>query len=249
MTAPQIIAHQGGKAEWPANSRLAFESVKSLSVDAVELDVHLTKDGQVLVLHDATIEMNGARVPVQKSTSDEARQSYQTLGGAISLEEVLSLFSDSSFDVQIDIKTDVYGIDYTGLNDLAASIISKSGIGERVIVSSFLPATLHDFRRLLPDVRLRAGLMPLVTEQLGGAFQAISTYQKVGVTYIDGNVRMLDQRIIDYAISKGMIVGVGTVNGQADLRYWMAQPVARILTDEPSIAIALRDESFGSDSN
>ncbi|WP_321897238.1 glycerophosphodiester phosphodiesterase [Burkholderia cepacia] len=240
MKLPQIIAHQGGAAEWPPNSRIAFESVALLPVDAVELDVHRTQDGELFVLHDAALKLPTGRRAVRTLTSSEVREASLNTGGAMTLREVLNLFANVTFDVQIDVKTDCYGIDYDGLDDDVARIVAQSGIGTRIIISSFLPQTLRRFRDLMPDVRLRAGLMPLVTEQLGGAFSAIEQYAKLGVTLIDGNFRMLDTRVIEAAKAYGMTVGVGTVNGRSELIYWLQQPIDRLLTDEPSTALAFR---------
>jgi len=54
--ATLVAAHRGGAALWPENSLLAFRSAIALGVDAIELDLHMTADGEVVVLHDATLE-------------------------------------------------------------------------------------------------------------------------------------------------------------------------------------------------
>ena len=56
MIAPLFAAHRGGAALWPENSLLAFGNALALGVDYLELDVHLSRDGEVMVIHDATLE-------------------------------------------------------------------------------------------------------------------------------------------------------------------------------------------------
>ena len=54
--ATLVAAHRGGAALWPENSLLAFRNAIALGVDAIELDLHMTADGEVVVLHDPTLE-------------------------------------------------------------------------------------------------------------------------------------------------------------------------------------------------
>ena len=54
--SPRIAAHRGGALLWPENSLTAFRSALALGVDLVELDVHLSRDGEVVVIHDPTLE-------------------------------------------------------------------------------------------------------------------------------------------------------------------------------------------------
>src|SRR5215831_5837368 len=53
---PLVAAHRGGAALWPENSLLAFRQALALGVDALEFDLHMTADGEVVVMHDATLE-------------------------------------------------------------------------------------------------------------------------------------------------------------------------------------------------
>ena len=53
---PRLAAHRGGAGVWPENSLIAFRSAIALGVDDLELDVHLTADGDLVVIHDRTLE-------------------------------------------------------------------------------------------------------------------------------------------------------------------------------------------------
>lgn len=243
----KIFAHQGGAAQWPANSLRAFEQVAKRAIDGVELDVHCASDGVIVVTHDAFIAFGDRLRPVASLTSHELRQGCEENGAGRSFDEVLEVLRPSNLDIQIDLKTDHHGRPYGDLTPRLAALIGQYGLHDRVILSSFLPQALVEARALLPACRLRSGIMPLVTEQLGGTFAAIGRYKESGVSILDFNARMFDADALAAARAASMEVGIGTINGAPQLRDWMSQPIDRLLTDEPDLALAVRDARTFSD--
>jgi glycerophosphoryl diester phosphodiesterase len=83
-------AHRGGAALWPENSLLAFRSALALGVDALELDLHLTADGEVVVLHDPTLERTstGRGAVRDARLADLASVRLKTREGAATVERV-----------------------------------------------------------------------------------------------------------------------------------------------------------------
>jgi glycerophosphoryl diester phosphodiesterase len=239
MSAPRIFAHQGGAGQWQGNSLTAFEQIASRDIDGVELDVHRTADGVLAVIHDAVISREGGPRSIASLTYDEVRTACGAEGAGYSLEAILSILVKTRLEVQIDIKTDLFGRPYSDLVSQLASIIRKFEMQDRTILSSFLPNTLAEVRRALPGCRLRSGLMPLVSEQLGGAYSAITKYRDVGVTILDLNLRMYDADLVSAARRASMEVGIATVNGAECLDHWMRQPIDRLITDEPDVALAV----------
>lgn len=72
LTTPVAIAHRGGSGLRPENTLAAFDNAVSLGVDALECDVHLSRDGEVVIIHDATLERTtDATGPVEGRTADE----------------------------------------------------------------------------------------------------------------------------------------------------------------------------------
>jgi glycerophosphoryl diester phosphodiesterase len=242
---PKIFAHQGGAAQWPANSLQAFEQIAKRAVDGVELDVHCASDGVIVVAHDAVIMFGDAQRAVASLTSRELRQSHGDNGAGRSFDEVLEILRPSRLDIQIDIKTDHHGRPYPALTQSLAALIAQYGLQDRVILSSFLPHALAEARSLLPTCRLRSGIMPLVTEQLGGTCVAIGRYKESGCSILDFNTRMFDAEALAAARDAAMEVGVGTINGAPQLRHWLSQPIDRVLTDEPDLALAVRERGAG----
>ena len=240
-TAVQIIAHQGGAAQWPGNSMRAFEAVAQRAIAGVELDIHLSRDGHLVVLHDAVIQLEDGGKRVSDLTADEISACGHADGVGRTLPEVLELLRRTApaFDIQIDIKTDVHARPYPDVAHKLAALIQDLSMERQAIVASFLPETLSEFHRRLPAVRLRGGLMPFTAEVMGGAFAAIDLYRAAGASILDVNHQMLDRTLIEQIRSCGMTVGVATVNGKDSLLRWIAEPIDRIITDEPDLALAL----------
>jgi glycerophosphoryl diester phosphodiesterase len=239
-TTVQVIAHQGGAAQWPGNSMRAFEAIAQRAIAGVELDIHVSRDGHLVVLHDAMMQLTDGRKPVSDLTADEISASHAD-GVGRTLREVLEVLHRTApaFDIQIDIKTDVYARPYPDVVRKLAALIQDLSVERQAIVASFLPETLSEFHRHLPAVRLRGGLMPFTAEVMGGAFAAIDLYRAAGASILDVNHQMLDRSLIEHIRSRGMTVGVATVNGMDSLLRWMAEPIDRIITDEPDLALAL----------
>jgi len=165
---PLLFAHRGGADLWPENTILAFRQSAALGVDVLELDVHLTADDNLAVIHDDTVDRttNGSGL-VRAMTMAELQKldaaynftpddglTYPYRGQNItipSLDEVLTTFPD--YRINIEIKDD----DLLAAERLAA-IITKHEAQDRVIVASFHDDPIAHFRELQPDVATAAGV-------------------------------------------------------------------------------------------
>jgi glycerophosphoryl diester phosphodiesterase len=138
-----IWAHRGASAKAPENTLAAFRLAHEMSADGVELDVQLTSDGQVVVIHDETLDRTTTgRGPVAARTLREirtfdasnGREGYQ--GEPIpTLGEVLDLVGPTGMSVNIELKNSVEP--YQGLEQAVLKIVAAARMAERVIYSSF----------------------------------------------------------------------------------------------------------------
>ncbi len=153
----EIIAHRGDHLIFPENTLEAFESALIKEVDGIELDVHLTKDQQLVVIHDETIDRtsNGTGA-IKEMTLEELRQyNYQgstTQGNFVipTLEDVLNLLEKYQFggSLNVEAKTDKY--DYPHLPEiLVAQLIAKKR-PYSIIISGFNFKTLKEIHDLAP---------------------------------------------------------------------------------------------------
>ena len=142
-----VLGHRGYSAKYPENTLLAFKKAIEAGADGIELDVWLTKDGEVVVIHDETVDRtsNGSG-RVKEMTLEELKELDFGNGERIpTLEEVFEAVPEDSV-VNVEIK-DVDAVEKT------AEIIGRNN-PERVIVSSFLIDALREYRKLDSETRL-----------------------------------------------------------------------------------------------
>jgi len=156
---PILYGHRGAKGEAPENTLTGFTYAQRIGVTAFELDVHLSADGELMVIHDPTVDRTtNGHGPVSGFTAAElaaldARAVFPAWpepAGVPRLVDVLDAFGATQ-SFQIEIKTappDVLEIVARKLIDL----IGRYGIDERVEVASFDPAVLEIVRRIAPEL-------------------------------------------------------------------------------------------------
>ena len=138
-----VWAHRGASAKAPENTLAAFRLAHELGADGVELDVQLTADGQVVVIHDETLDRTttgrgpvGTRTLREIKTLDASNDLRGYQGETVpTLEEVLALVGPTGMSINIELKNSVEP--YPGLEAAVLRIVNAAGIADRVIYSSF----------------------------------------------------------------------------------------------------------------
>ena len=141
--AALIFAHRGASGYAPENTLEAFQLAGEQKSDGVELDVHLTRDKQVLVAHDERIDRvsNGTGLICQLSLKDIKKHLFNMThpeydqARAPLLEEVLELLKPSGLNINIELKNSY--LPYEGLEEKCLELVDKAGMAERVVYSSF----------------------------------------------------------------------------------------------------------------
>lgn len=172
-THMKIFAHRGSKGTHPENTIAAFEETARLPIDGVEFDVHLTKDGEMVVIHDETICRTSNGEGKVKDMTLLALRKYdfgswfadEFAGEKIpTLQEVLAVFLRTNHEINIELKSDIY--DYEELEEKVLSLIASLGIGDRVIISSFNHEALRKVKRLQPTIQTGAIFMETLVDPL-----------------------------------------------------------------------------------
>ncbi len=138
-----VWAHRGASAKAPENTLAAFRLAHDLGADGVELDVQLTADGRVVVIHDETLDRTttgrgpvGARTLREIKAFDASNDRLGYQGETVpTLEQVLDLVGPTGMDVNIELKNSVEP--YPGLEQAVLTIVEAAGMADRVIYSSF----------------------------------------------------------------------------------------------------------------
>lgn len=140
----KIFAHRGSSGTHPENTLPAFVEAAALPVHGVELDVHLSKDGELVVIHDEKVNRttNGKgyvkdiSLAALKQLDAGSWKAGEWAGTAIpTLAEVFSVFKDTPHVLNVELKTDVFP--YSGAVEKVARLAAERGMEHRLVISSF----------------------------------------------------------------------------------------------------------------
>ena len=141
LNNPYIMAHRGASGYYPDNSLDAFEHAAELGADMVELDVRETKDGKLVVFHDAAIEINGREKDIEDLKLSEIRKANPDV---CTLEEALECIAGTDMKVMIELKI-------TGVEKAVVDCVKNIGILDRALYGSFKLSAIKKIKRLLPE--------------------------------------------------------------------------------------------------
>lgn len=244
LPQPVIFAHRGASAHAPENTLAAFDLAIEQGADGVELDVKLSADGQVVVIHDATVDRTtGAHGRVKDMTLAELR----SLGAGSffsekfqsekipTLEEVFETVGKRTF---INVELTNYNTPRDHLVESVCTLVKKFGLQKSVMFSSFLPGNLANARSYLPDVPTGLlalnGILGLWSRSFGFAFGKYNA--------LHPHLRNATQNLIYFTHRLKKRIHVWTVNEEADLRRLFKWGVDGIFTDDPQLAVKVRGE-------
>jgi glycerophosphoryl diester phosphodiesterase len=243
--APLFAAHRGGAGLWPENSLLAFRNALALGADYLELDVHLSRDGEVIVMHDATLERTSTGSgPVRERTAAELRAlRLKDRSGTVTeepvptLEQVVVLAAAARRQMLIEIKTDEQRRRYPGIEEKVLAIVDRHRFAPSAIVMSFEGDTWRRVRKLRPDVRAGALYSPRMLPAASVEAE-LGALHGAGVAFVGLDQRMVNGDVARQARLAGLSLGVWTVNERDAIDRFIGQGVSLIITDRPDLAKA-----------
>jgi len=159
-----IFAHRGWSGRYPENTVLAFEKALEAGADGIELDVQLSKDGEVMVFHDESLErVTGYAGNIRDLTRAELEKLNVTAGfggqygenGIPTLRAYCRLVKDTCVQTNIEIKSNHWY--YPQLEEKTVAVVREFGLADRVMFSSFNHVSVMRCRRLAPEIP--AGLL------------------------------------------------------------------------------------------
>ncbi|MCB0065388.1 MAG: hypothetical protein KDE19_24855 [Caldilineaceae bacterium] len=240
MTSPQIFAHRGAKAVAPENTLPAFAKALEMGVAGIELDVHCSKDGKLVVIHDDSLERTttGTGKVVDYTATELAKvdagsrfHSDFAGVGIPTLDEVFDLVGNRCL-VNVEVKTaDPLGGDQV---EPLLAMIKARHLYEQVIISSFNPVSLIKVRWLDPKVQL--GLLyylPLTPWLRNAWFTPIMQPDAVHPHY-----SLIDEAHMTWARGHNCKVNTWTVNELAEAKRLAALGVDVIMSDVPDEIMA-----------
>ena len=236
----KIFAHRGSKGTHPENTLASFKEAVRVGSDGIELDVHLTKDGQLVVIHDETVDRttNGTgeirNLTLAEIKAMDAGSWFHNkyAGEKIpTLEEVLLLLKELGFNGQlnIELKTDV--IQYKGLVEKCLALQGTKTWPFAIVYSSFNPYTLVELKEANPS------------QEIGLLFESKEWADK-GDAMLEKESYHPDLKLLDWAIEwnrNQLPLRVWTVNEDTDINRCFELQIEAIFTDYPEKALQLKE--------
>lgn len=248
MKRPLLFAHRGFSGMYPENSPLAFRmAAEKTNADGIESDVHISKDGQLVIFHDASVERtsNGTgfirdltyaqllELDIGAWKSPEfAGQHIWTLG------QLLDFCREARMLLNLELKN--YEVFYDGLEQRVIDEVCARGMQERVFVSSFNHISMQRFKDLCPEIE--TGLLydkPLLDME---HYLLPSNADNMHPRYM---LLQYQPELMDLFHSRGMKVNTWTVNDEADMRDMIHRGVDGIISNYPDLLCRVADQICG----
>ncbi len=252
-----VFAHRGGRVLYPENTILAFEKAREMGVDVLEIDVHPTKDGKIVVIHDDTVDRttNGKgrvmeltykeieELDAAYNFSKDNGKTFPFRGKGIKiplLSEVLEKFNDMRISIEIK-ETD------GNTEEKVLELVKRYGMEDKVIIASEDYEILKKVRELDPKIatsmsekEIRSFYIAFVT------FIPLNLYKPKGDALMippqAEGVILAKKSFINAAHNKGLRVIVWTINDKEGMRNLIKLGVDGIITDYPNRLIEVLKE-------
>lgn len=220
-----VTGHRGAAGVVPENTLKGFRYAVELGVDAVECDVHLTRDGQVVVMHDETVDRTtGGTGRIAGMDLAEIRRLDAGDGEKVpTLEELLETVQGRC-ELLCELKADA-------VEAPAADAVLARGMAEQVMFISFSLRRLANVKQSRDGMRIGAVLALPTSSDLEAALELPVAH--VGIYY-----KQLSQAVVERARAAGVEVGVWTPNTLEEMKTMIALGIDRITTDRPDILVA-----------
>lgn len=238
-----VWAHRGASAYAPENTLAAFQLAADMGADGIELDIQMTKDGTLVVVHDETIaRVSGKNGWIKDFTYAELKKinvnkQFPQFGKQYvpALEEVYELLRPTNLTVNAELKTGV--VFYPDIEQKVLELTQKQGMQERVVYSSFNHYSLRKIRKLNPDAP--TGVL-YADGLIGAAAYARDTVQADALHPALYNVQY--PGFFEECRKYGLKVHVWTVNEEKHMRMLCENQADAVITNDPKLARVIVNE-------
>ena len=248
MKRPLLFAHRGFSGIYPENSPLAFRmAAEKTNADGIESDVHLSKDGQLVIFHDASVERTSNGIGFIRDLTYAqlleldigAWKSPEFAGQHIwTLGQLLDFCREARMLLNLELKN--YEVFYDGLEQRVIDEVCARGMQEQVFVSSFNHISMQRFKDLCPEIE--TGLLydkPLLDME---HYLLPSNADNMHPRYM---LLQYQPELMDLFHSRGMKVNTWTVNDEADMRDMIHRGVDGIISNYPNLLCRVADQICG----
>lgn len=234
-----ICGHRGASGYAPENTLEAFSLAIELKADAVELDVHLSRDGELIVAHDERVDRvsNGTGLICMMSLKDLKRLDFNSLhpeyaaAKAPTLKEVFELIKPSGSSINVELKNS--RIRYEGLEEKCLDLAAELGMEDRVLYSSFNHHSMLKIKRF--NASAKCGLLYDCC-----LIEPWDYAKRLGMDAIHPHYSelLLNPDEGEASRKMGLMINTWTVNDERDMKKLVENGANMIITNYPDRAIA-----------
>ena len=231
-----VIAHRGASGDRPENTLPAFEEAIAQGADMIETDLHLSRDGVVVIHHDAGLERLGEEGEIRGRTGAELAALDAAPGDPETLRmptllDVLEGFAER-IDWNLELKV---GLDapYEGIEERVLSEVEARGLLRRVLFSCFDDGVLERLRAGSREARLGVLVSPRAAEDVFGRAA------RVGAEAIHPHVFLVNEALVAGAHERGLAVYPYTANEPSEMARLLDLGVDGVITNYPRVLEAL----------
>lgn len=238
----KIFAHRGFSGKYPENTLLAFQKAIEVQADGIELDVQLTKDGEIVIIHDESIDRttNGKGLVVDY-TYDQLKEfdaSYIYTGKfgfnkIPTLREYFNLIKGTNIITNIELKTGIF--EYVGIEEKVFNLIKEFKLEDRVIISSFNHYSVLRMKALAPNIK--CGFLTETWILNPGKYtkdNCIECYHP--------HFAILTPDIVKSLKTFGIEINTWTVNKEDEIRDLISKKVDILIGNFPDLTKRILDE-------
>jgi glycerophosphoryl diester phosphodiesterase len=256
----EIVGHRGAKGIAPENTLASFQAAVDIGVDMIELDVHLSKDGELVVIHDPNLERTtdgsgfvGDLTLAQLRELDAAAKFDGDASYGVqhipTLQEVYDLV-DEQCRVNIEIKMRADGSRYADIERKVVDFLRENDAISSTVISSFDFPTLQQIQELEPHLECYAIVSTDYFREMGlkgkRANDVVDDLLVHGFHQVAVNKEFLSQDLTALLDQAGFLVTAWIVNDVDEMWQYANRGIGRITTDRPDLLIpAYRSETSG----
>lgn len=236
----KIVSHRGFCYEYSENTMLAFSKAIEVGCDGIELDVQLSADGEIVIIHDETVDRttDGVGLVREKTLAElKALNAYGAFPNQfgfqpiITLKEYFQYVADKPIFTNIELKNNVF--DYPKLEEKVIALVRSFELESRIEFSSFNHFSMLRCKELAAEIPV--GL--LTSSWIVG----VGAYGKsLGVDYINPNYAFSTAEHVAEIKAHGLDCNTWTVNTAKLMKPLFSLNVASIITNRPDIAMEIR---------
>ncbi|MBM6615924.1 glycerophosphodiester phosphodiesterase [Desemzia sp. RIT804] len=231
---PLNFAHRGFSGKYPENTMLAFQKAFEVGIDGIELDVQLTKDREVVIIHDSSVDRTtNGKGYVKDMTLSGIRQlnaahhfhevsAKETIP---TLEEYLDWVKDKAMVTNIELKTNIF--EYSGIEKNVIDLVEKFGLEDKIIFSSFNHYTIQRVKEL--NSSLKCGLLSSDWIVDFGKYT-----RELGVECVHPGFYMLQNNAVLKNLQENHLeINTWTVNNEEHMNQLVEAGITSIITNFP----------------